>query len=385
MSTYDLFDNLGIKNRISDDHCALAETDLGQKKYQTICDETTGEKNVYSPIPFWDDLCWWPGGSSILCYDKFENDEQCCIYGKPRDFTLGQFVKRIDDKTVQQRIGQVPVLQCTYNNSNPAGDGCNNLYEKQGLILYKRYPHLINQKDYTLNPADDLNDVNKQLLTRINLWGKAQPDKLKNIMTQTCNDPNLLANEGYSGVCHKWCRENPGMCDASATTYCKKHIVDECGSMDKDEICVTSVIDPFCSCLYWSDHGLAQPQCFSPTCQAGRGGQSPGYRTASMKTEGEACGVYCKQQVSAIAAEITLSGNISQRCDFASKVQNDKQTLEDKPKSDDPNNATDDTTSNWFVENWWIFLIIFVFVVIVIVAIVLMSNQRYNRNRYRRF
>ena len=52
MATYDLFDNLGIKNRISDSHCNVAESDLNQKSYQTICDETMGEKNAYAPIEF---------------------------------------------------------------------------------------------------------------------------------------------------------------------------------------------------------------------------------------------------------------------------------------------------------------------------------------------
>lgn len=321
------------------------------------------------------------------CYDSVDHDvKNCCITGNPRFLpsiltdTVGLQLSSCDPNLSPANFGSgmcdsAFIGGCPYNQSD----------------LMKRIDNFNKTGSYKtggsgkVNGFDDTSD-------RCGTWmdalsrssSKTSSDVIKKMVAKNCTKASLASETGETntkrGICREWCRQNPGYCDVAAQDYCTEHINAKCGTASGSESCVKYEIDPFCTCIYWSNHGMKQPQCFSSECQGGRG--LPGYKTGSMSSVGNECGQYCQQQIRIMGKDIT-TGDISQTCNMVQSLLSESSGSSDNSGSGTTSHtgSSPDTEST----NWTIIIVVMVFiffVIIIIIIAVLMRRKKKHKRRY---
>ena len=331
-----MLDYYGIEYEIYDTACARGEGDAFQESYDDFCEGKGHEGWIGTQ---WDDQnlnrgCTFPGlVNPIMCYNPMENQEQCCLSKKAREFDLPDNCEIWNSPSPPCVMKETVNLRCSGDYTDYSRGSCDSIFRgtesSQGdscMSYFKEYPSYIDPETFHLNIPENLNiglsPYDKTFIKRCNEWMDTTDKDKSQIMKSACNNVDVLIDEehieasGGIAPCHEWCRQNPGQCDSGIGNYCSDKIENICGSASSNSICV-DFIPSVCSCVYWSQHGMPQPQCYSPTCQGGRAGEQPGYKTSAMdmSLDGSACGQYCKQVIDLAAKnDVILSGEIEQDC-----------------------------------------------------------------------
>jgi len=408
-----MLDNYGIEYEIHNDACARAETDLFQESYEEFC-EGKGHDGWIGTV--WDDPnsnrgCTWQGSTPLLCYNPEENQEQCCLSQRAREFDLPDNCEHWNSPSPPCAMKEAINLTCDGQYLDYSRGKCDSVFRGTAstrgdscISYFSQFPQYIDPRNFHLNIPDYLNiglsPYDKTFIKRCNEWMDAKPEDKVQVMSAACNNAEVLEEEfntkeaeGKVGPCSEWCRQNPGKCDLGAGDFCSQKITDICGSSSNNSICV-DFIPSFCSCLYWSQHDMPQPQCYSPTCQAGRDGGQPGYKTAAMdmSLDGSACGQYCKQVIDLAAQnDLTLAGEIEQDCIL---IQDNMAKESTKKNGSVSTGGTGTNTSGnvnldgeelfsaeWFKENQTIVIAaaaILFFVFVIIIALMAGGNNQGN-------
>lgn len=419
-STVDgLFQSIELDYKLYPSACAVAESDLSQQPYNEFCRDQgkPGWVGIEYDDPTKNAGCIWPGARPLLCYDPTDTQEQCCVNKQGRDLDIVDGCKVPNSPAPPCYIHKDISRQCDGKYIDYNTGGCDDIFngDKSSngdscLKYYLKYPQYIDPVSYKLDvkniPGTAMTTYGQKFMTQCNEWAPAR-GKINEIMAQVCNNSTLLAKENDNGLCHTWCRQNPGKCDKAASEYCSNQIKTECGSLDTNDICI-DLIPSFCSCMYWSYHDMPQPQCYDPTCQAGRTGGQPGYKTAAMdmSLDGAACGLYCRQAIEAVAQKsLDISGTLQQTCNLTQITgvpKNDKTLTETKTtgeesnsNSSSPNSKSDSESdpemfsSEWFEKNAiYIGIGALVFIILIVFVILLASGRSkpsrdFDRSEYR--
>lgn len=391
--------------------CELWEEGCGWYTCDKLTDEQRARqcRNTYPDVPgiaAYEDVtqypCYhsfsgWVGSDTTkktVCYDSVDRDaNNCCITGNPR--------------TLQGVQGDLSNLQplslssCDPNllPENYAKGMCNNVFMGECPFsrddMTKRIANYNKTRSYrigstgTIKGYTDSTDKCGQWMDSLSRSNNKQTsDIINKIVSNHCNQNALASETGETntnrGTCREWCRQNPGQCDDAAKEYCHTHIESTCGTANKSLSCVQYAIDPFCTCIYWSERGMKQPQCFSSECQGGRG--IPGYKTTEMSTVGTSCGQYCQQQVQILGNNNTV-GDVNQSCNIVQSILSE--TKQDPKPNPEPtpieisHNVTSSSTGLWISVMSFIFFIIIVFIVVIINSGT--GNKRMSiRNMYKR-
>lgn len=397
-----MFKELELDYKLYPSACAVAESDLLQQPYDEFCKDQG--KDGWIGLAYDDSSlnqgCFWPGARPILCYDPADTKEQCCVGRQGRGMDIVDGCKVFNSPAPPCYIKKDISRECDgkYIDYNTGGcddifDGTNSTDNESCMKYYVKYAQYIDPKTYKLNvdkiPGTAMTRYGQQFMTQCNEWVPAR-GKINEIMGQVCNNKDLLAKEDDNGLCHNWCRKNPGKCDKAVSEYCTEQIKTECGSLDTNDICI-DLIPSFCSCMYWSYHDMPQPQCYDPTCQAGRAGEQPGYKTAAMdmSLDGAACGLYCRQAIEAVAQKsLEISGTLQQTCNLtqiSGVPKNDKTETQTSTTGESKDESTSDSnepkmfSKEWFEKNAiyiGIGAIIFIIFVILIIALAMGSSRK---------
>jgi hypothetical protein len=377
-----------------DKTCELWEEGCGWYTCDKLTDEqrATQCKNAYPNVPgvaaFKDitqyacrhDFSGWLGSDTeqkTACYDSVDHDaNNCCMTGTPR--TLQGVQGSLTD------LKPLSLSSCDPNllPANYAKGMCNNVFIGECPFsrddMNKRIANYNKTGSYrigstgTIKGYTDSTDKCGQWMDSLSQSNNQQTsDIIKKMVANHCNSNALASETGETntnrGTCREWCRQNPGYCDAAAVEYCKSHINTTCGTANKSLSCVQYAIDPFCSCIYWSERGMKQPQCFSSECQGGRG--IPAYKTSGMSTVGTSCGQYCQQQIQILGNNNTL-GDINQSCNMVQSILSDTKKPDPIPDPDPTPDAIESTSSTGI----WISIISFIFFIILVLVLVVMGS-----------
>ena len=355
----------------------------------------------------------------LICYNKLDDPVFCCTGGKGRT---------VLQRNHPNQVTGLPIsLTCSDETKNFGSNVCDDVMT-QACDIPKMYEQYL--KDGTFGGGR----CDLWARTRIEDFGHglegvlggcenpestdcgnpslAALDPFHSVMKQYCNDPDRLARESPHDsvdnpqVCHSWCRSNPGQCDQAMVQFCDAHIAEKCAD-DSSEYaaCGDLVIDPFCTCYFYSQRGMTQPECFSAICKTGRGslgkaipGKGPGYRTATMLPPGQAttdnCGAYCDNSVE-IIGNVIIEGGIRQSCDIDIDSTQTQEVDRRVNSTTNVNNQVDTSAETGFKDilkqaglldeqgNATIGFILILVFIILIVIIALVFNQRKNQDPYR--
>jgi hypothetical protein len=406
-STVDgLFKGIELEYQLYPSACALAETDLLQQPYKEFCRDQgkDGWVGIEYDDPSLNKGCVWSGARPLMCYNPSDTQEHCCLNKQGRELEIVDGCKVFNSPAPPCYIHKDVVKQCDGKYVDYNTGGCDDIFSgdkstnnNSCLKYYLQYPQYIDPATYKLNvesiPGTAMTIYGQKFMKQCNEWVVAR-GKTDEIMAQVCNNKDLLAKEGDNGLCHNWCRQHPGKCDKAVAEYCADQIKTECGSLDTNDICI-DLIPSFCSCMYWSYHDMPQPQCYDPTCQAGRAGEQPGYKTAAMdmSLDGAACGLYCRQAIEAVAQKsLEISGTLQQTCNLTQITgvpQNDKTVSQTKTGSTTETSKTDENSkksetpemfsTEWFEQNAiyiGIGAILFIVFIVIVILLATRTNER---------
>ena len=324
------------------------------------------------------------------CYDSMDRDpSQCCITQQPR--VLGGILMLPGQTGNESSALALSSCDPTLLPPEYEGGGCNQTFINSKKCpynltdLYKRLKKYNTSGTYqsggggTINGLVDINDsCGKWLDALAKSTTEETSDIVNKLIGNSCSVAELGAESAETlnnqGTCREWCRQHLGYCDTNAVTYCTQQISSTCANLSNDQ-CI-AVLDPFCSCIYWSvNGGMAQPQCFSSSCQLGRNGLI-GYKTVSMDTKGAACGQFCQDAINILGNDIN-AGNLSQTCNISSTDNTNNTTTTTSTPISPP---VPDTGSKTGII---IGVIIFIVFIIFIVIMVIMSGGEDNGERRR--
>lgn len=359
----------------------------------------------------WEGRAVWSGAGygmcinslKSLCYDKIDHElDSCCVRGMPRTIPPGggsvytnaagivlECPLDIVDSTKIPKYGEglcneVFMGECPYD----AEDTYDRIKRKMETGSFRRSPAENQLRKRTVGGYHDDEDNCGRWLDEMAKLGQYE-DIPKKIIKNYCDNSEVLSKERIienttrkEQPCRQWCRENPGECDAGAKKFCDQHIKDRCKDAANFPGCVEYMIDPFCSCLYWSERGMPQPQCFSNECEGGVGNpqefQAPGYKTASMGLRSgglgdSGCGTYCQNILQLQGTNITVGDN-KQSCDIIYNTKVDEMNKGiirpiTEPSNFDISNNEDSSEDQTFFEKNMIAIISFIVFIVVLILI----------------